>query len=148
MAKKSASSKNLDDLARMFMSILRFASNTEKACKMLKPKKSKKTYSKPRNSFPHYIHIAGTTYLEDSSVLDQLKIGDELLLERESSNPYDSNAVLILNQYHQKIGYIPKKNNTLLAFLMDRKEKYKAKIVEFEYSDNFRKIIIEIEKVA
>ena len=62
MAKKSASSKNLDDLARMFMSILRFASNTEKACKMLKPKKSKKTYSKPRNSFPHYIHIAGHLY--------------------------------------------------------------------------------------
>lgn len=40
-------------------------------------------------------YVAGTTHLEDTSVLDEIKEGDMLSLQRED-NKFDSNAVMIL----------------------------------------------------
>ena len=41
-------------------------------------------------------YIAGITHLEDKSVLETIKVGDELILQRED-NPFDKKAILVLN---------------------------------------------------
>ena len=49
-------------------------------------------------------YIAGTTHLKDPSVLDEIKVGDRLLLQRED-NRFDDNAILVLNEAKKKFGY-------------------------------------------
>ena len=63
--------------------------------------------------------IAGTSYLKDPDVLKKASIGDTLSLRRESSNLFDSNAILILNESGEKYGYVPEKDNMIFARLMD-----------------------------
>lgn len=52
--------------------------------------------------------MAGTTHLEDQSVLGEIKEEDDLLLQRED-NRFDQNAILVLTNERRKLGYIPKK---------------------------------------
>ena len=89
------------------------------------------------------MRIAGTTYLEDKSVLGELNVGDYLILKREN-NPYDKNAVLVLTPHHKKVGYIPKENNQLIARLMDKDEKLFARIAKFNLLGDFVEIIIGV----
>lgn len=72
-------------------------------------------------------YIAGTTYLKDESVLDAVSVGDELILQRED-NKFDENAILVLNAKKEKLGYIPEKDNPILARLMDAGKLIKAKV--------------------
>ena len=87
--------------------------------------------------------IAGTTHLEDKSVLKTLKDGDELLLQREN-NKFDSRAILVLNQKKQKLGYVPEKDNIIFSRLMDAGKSLKAKIVKIEEKGSWMKITIGI----
>ena len=48
-------------------------------------------------------YIAGTTHLEDKSVLEALAMGDMLSLQRED-NKFDTNAILVLNGDGKKLG--------------------------------------------
>ena len=41
-------------------------------------------------------YIAGVTHLEDQSVLETIKVGDELFLQRED-NPFDKKAILVIS---------------------------------------------------
>lgn len=60
-------------------------------------------------------------------VNEELAIGDPLTLEREPSNPYDSNAIKVLadvgsdesGPIFEHIGFVPKTDNYVLAQLMD-----------------------------
>ena len=49
-------------------------------------------------------YIAGTIHLKDKSVLEKIKIGDVLSLQREN-NKFDSNAILVLNGEKKKYGF-------------------------------------------
>ena len=60
-------------------------------------------------------YIAGTTHLEDSSVLESIKVGDVLTLQREE-NKFDNNAILILNEDKKKLGYIPEVSDKLPSY--------------------------------
>ena len=62
--------------------------------------------------------IAGTTHLNDKSVLDAIQVGNMLSLQRED-NKFDSNAILILYEDGRKLGYVPEKDNIIFARLMD-----------------------------
>ena len=42
-------------------------------------------------------YVAGTTHLEDQSVLEKIEVGDRLSLRREE-NKFDENAILILTE--------------------------------------------------
>ena len=55
-------------------------------------------------------HIAGFTHWEGCLVINDLKPGTKLILERELHNPFDPRAVAI---YYgdTKLGYIPKNQN-------------------------------------
>lgn len=88
-------------------------------------------------------YIAGTTHLKDSSVLDDIKVGDMLTLRRED-NKFDSNAILILLD-ERKVGYVPEKDNIVFARLMDAGKLLKAKITGIKNKgDYFKQISIGI----
>ena len=87
--------------------------------------------------------IAGTTHLEDKSVLKALKPEDELLLRREN-NAFDSMAILVLNGAKQKLGYVPEKDNVVFARLMDAGKILKAKIGNIQEKGTWTKITIRI----
>lgn len=88
-------------------------------------------------------YIAGTTHLEDKSVLEQIKIGDMLTLQREN-NKFDSNAILILNGEKKKLGYVPEKDNIIFARLMDAGKLLKAKITKIDQKGSFKQISVGI----
>ncbi len=78
-------------------------------------------------------YVAGTTYIEDRSVLDDLKEDDELILQREPGNRFDENAILVLDGKKRKIGYIPEKDNPVFARLMDAGKMIKARIRNIDF---------------
>lgn len=88
-------------------------------------------------------YIAGTTHLDDETVLDDVKEGDKLLLRRED-NRFDSNAILVLDSNERKLGYVPEKDNIVFARLMDAGKILIAKIKHIEPKGSFRMINISI----
>ena len=88
-------------------------------------------------------YIAGTTHLEDSTVLDAIKVGDVLTLQRED-NKFDSNAILILNEDKKKLGYVPEKDNIVFARLMDAGKLLKAKVTQISQKGSFMQIGVGI----
>ena len=87
--------------------------------------------------------VAGTTHLKDQSVLKRIAVGDKLTLCREN-NRYDDNAILVLNEKKEKIGYIPEKDNVVFARLMDAGKMLMAKIVGIDQKGSFTQIKIGI----
>ena len=87
--------------------------------------------------------VAGTTHLRDQSVLDEIQIGDKLSLQRED-NKFDDNAILILTESGKKLGYVPEKDNTVFARLMDAGKLLAAKISKIEKRGSFSQISIGI----
>ena len=88
-------------------------------------------------------HVAGTTHLDDQSVLETIAVGDVLILRRED-NRHDSNAILVLNRKKQKLGYVPKKDNAVFARLMDAGKLLQAKVAEIEHRNNYTLIKIGV----
>lgn len=66
--------------------------------------------------------IHGSHYYACFEVLKhkQLKQGQTLLLKREPDNEYDRYAIEVLTKRRQKLGYIPKHLNKVIAALMDQ----------------------------
>lgn len=87
--------------------------------------------------------VAGTSHLKDPSVLDSIKEGDLLHLQRED-NRFDSNAILVLNDQKQKLGYVPEKDNIVFARLMDAGKLLKGKIGLIKKRGSFTQISIGI----
>ena len=87
--------------------------------------------------------VAGTTHLTDPSVLDEIKVGDQLSLQREDSK-FDSNAILIRTAEKKKLGYVPEKDNIIFARLMDAGKMLSAKVKGIEKKGSFTKIAIGI----
>ena len=88
-------------------------------------------------------YIAGTTHLEDQTVLDEIKEGDVLSLKRED-NKFDTNAVMIITEDGRKLGYVPEKDNIVFARLMDAGKILKAKINGIKLKGTFKQISIGI----
>ena len=88
-------------------------------------------------------YIAGTSFLEDTSVLDTLNLNDKLTLKRED-NKYDEKAILILNSTNNKLGYIPEKDNQIFSRLMDAGKLLIAKVNKINKYNDFTKVSIGI----
>ncbi len=88
-------------------------------------------------------YVAGTTYLEDQSVLDEIKVGDKLILRRED-NKFDSKAILVLDEKERKLGYVPEKDNIVFSRLMDAGKLLIAKIKAITPRGSFWQINISI----
>ena len=88
-------------------------------------------------------YVAGTTHLKDKTVLERIAVGDKLTLQRED-NRYDDNAILVLNEAKEKIGYVPEKDNIVFARLMDAGKMLMAKIAHINQKGTFTQIKIGI----
>lgn len=88
-------------------------------------------------------YVAGTTHLKEPEILETLKVGDVLSLQRED-NKYDSNAILILDTDKKKVGYVPEKDNIVFARLMDAGKLLKCKINDIHFMGTFHRISIGI----
>ena len=87
--------------------------------------------------------VAGTTHLEDGTVLDEIKADDNLILLREE-NKFDDKAIVILTEDRRKIGYVPEKDNLIFSRLMDAGKLLGAKIKKIERKGSFHQISIGI----
>ncbi len=87
--------------------------------------------------------VAGTTYLDDDSVLDEIAAGDKLRLRRED-NKFDEKAILVLDAQNRKLGYIPRKDNVVFSRLMDAGKLLMAKITDIDMVEAFTRIRIGI----
>ena len=87
--------------------------------------------------------VAGTTYLDDDSVLDDIQIGDKLTLVREE-NKFDDKAIVIHTTNGRKLGYIPEKDNLIFSRLMDAGKLLMAKVSTHDIKGTFHKIGIGI----
>ena len=88
-------------------------------------------------------YVAGTTHLDDKSVLDEIKVNDRLNLMRED-NKDDEHAILIITESGKKLGYVPEKDNIIFSRLMDAGKKLIAKINQIEKKGSFNQISIGI----
>lgn len=88
-------------------------------------------------------YVAGTTYLKDQSVLEEIKVDDKLSLLRED-NKFDKNAILLITENKKKLGYVPEKDNIIFARLMDAGKLLVAKIKNIQKRGTFTQISIGI----
>lgn len=70
-----------------------------------------------------------------------LRIGEELELEPDPENPYDSNAIKVLADEHF-IGFIPKTDNVPVLAAINRGEDLRVTVIAFESAI---KPVLEIE---
>ncbi|MCL2384050.1 MAG: HIRAN domain-containing protein [Oscillospiraceae bacterium] len=85
--------------------------------------------------------IAGTRYCEDlKKCKENLQIGDNLRLELEPNNKYDSNAIKILYDENKnyKIGYVPRYYSEQLSSLLENYAEYKATISALNIDCKFK----------
>ncbi len=80
-------------------------------------------------------YLAGTSYVEDQERYAALQIDDELILKREPENEYDEMAILVLNSWGEKLGYVPRKDNIVFSRLMDAGKVLKARVKAIELGD-------------
>jgi len=71
--------------------------------------------------------LAGFRYHEAPEIWSELRVGDPLTLERERDNPHDPSAVSVAWRGH-KLGYVPRRENALVAWSLDRGERLHARI--------------------
>ena len=89
-------------------------------------------------------YVAGTSYIEDESILEEIKEGDKLTLKREPDNRFDDHAILVFDEKGRKLGYIPEKDNIVFARLMDAGKYLTAKVVDSVSNGFFKQIKISI----
>ena len=89
-------------------------------------------------------NIAGTTFLNLEDIEPKLKKHQLLLLKREPKNEYDGNAILILTEDGQKLGYVPQEKNEVLSNLMDAGKLLFGKLNEKTWVDNWLKLDVQV----
>lgn len=89
-------------------------------------------------------YIAGTMYIYETAVFDEIEDGCELSLKREPDNDYDTYAILVLNRSGRKLGYVPRNDNRIIARLMDAGKQMKVTVKEIERDDEDIDVSIRI----
>lgn len=84
--------------------------------------------------------LAGFRYHEAPMAFGELRIGDRLDLVREPDNAHDPNAVRVEWRGH-RLGYVPRRENSALAWAMDRGEPVAARISALRQRRNPRERI-------
>ena len=82
--------------------------------------------------------LAGFRYHEAPGLFPELRIGDRLDLVRESDNPHDPDAVRV-EWRGRRLGYVPRRENSALAWAMDRGEPVAARISTLRVHRNPRR---------
>ena len=89
--------------------------------------------------------IAGSYYVDDiQELIKEIKIGMKLHFFREPDNKYDELAIVVKNQNKEKLGFIPRKQNPILARLMDAGKLIYGTVKKIQNDNNYINIEIEI----
>ena len=89
-------------------------------------------------------NVAGTTFLDLDDIEPKLKKHQLLMLKREPNNEYDNNAILILTEEGQKLGYVPQDKNEVLSKLMDAGKLLFGRLNEKNWVDDWLKLVIQV----
>lgn len=89
----------------------------------------------PRRILIQRSPVAGFQYHQGQSVWPQLAVGGELIMVREPRNSHDERAVA-LYWHHHKLGYIPRRENIVVAQMLDRGEIPVATITRLMATDD------------
>lgn len=89
-------------------------------------------------------NIAGTSYVNLENIEPHLTPGDFLKLQREPDNTYDKLAILIFDPMGNKLGYIPRAKNEVLARLMDAGKFIFGRLESKEWVNRWLKITVKI----
>jgi hypothetical protein len=96
------------------------------------PKKTERQY------FFNEFYIAGYRYYDGETIAESLWEGKPVSFKREPQCIYDTKAVAIYAG-RKKLGYIPRKDNTIISTLMDQGVIIKGKIQKRNFDDQPRK---------
>ena len=72
--------------------------------------------------------LAGSQFHALPAVVDQIRVGDPLTLQREPENPHDHYAVQVLWQAHM-LGYVPRRENRAIARALDQQIPLDARVI-------------------
>ena len=89
-------------------------------------------------------NVAGTSFLDLNDIEPKLKKHQLLMLKREPNNEYDNNAILILTEEGQKLGYVPQEKNEVLSKLMDAGKLLFGCLDEKSWVDDWLKLDIQV----
>lgn len=84
---------------------------------------SKKTFNLP---------VVGITVGVRKNNVKKLSVGDSLKLIRQPDNPYDKNAILVVSEKDEEIGFIAKDWASIFSFKMDHGFDYEASVKMIE----------------
>ena len=89
-------------------------------------------------------HIAGTGYLNLKELEPGLTVNELLIMKREPDNKFDEHAVLILTQKGERLGFIPREKNEVIAHLMDAGKIIIGKITNKKWQGSWLRLMIQI----
>ena len=90
-------------------------------------------------------HVAGTSYIPTlDRKMAHVDPGTLLTMVREPDNPVDPKAILIMTTEGQKIGYVPRAENSTMAVMMDVGHTLFARVMEIEEHGRWTKIAVQI----
>ena len=88
--------------------------------------------------------LAGSQFHALPDLVSQIKVGDTLTLQRDPTNPHDSNAIQVLWQGHM-LGFVPRRENKAVARAMDRGDPLVARVVALRPEESpWRRLRFEI----
>jgi hypothetical protein len=98
-----------------------------------------------RDIFLLECHVARTMHVDDIlAKAKDIDVGAALALKREPENENDGLAILVETVGGDKLGYVPRSHNPVLARLMDAGKLLTTKVVHKELEDHWLNIRIEI----
>jgi hypothetical protein len=89
-------------------------------------------------------HIAGTSHVDIEDIEPGLGIGDCLVFIREPENEHDKMAIKIHDSKGNKLGYVPRVNNEILANLLDAGKLVFGKLEQKAWLGDWLKVTIKV----
>ncbi|MCK9221794.1 MAG: HIRAN domain-containing protein [Limnochordia bacterium] len=108
---------------------------------------AKGSLAKPfsREIFLVETHVAGTSYVDNIDDIEEKLIpGTKLHFFREPENIYDNLAIVIKDTEGNKVGYLPKETNQIIARLMDAGKLIYGVVEDKERFGKWVKITIQV----
>lgn len=89
-------------------------------------------------------YVAGFQYYRGPEIESQLHKNNLLTLKREPTNPHDCYAIEVFRD-GDKLGYLPRAENKVIARLMDQGVEVKARILEVDRKAyNYQKVKVKV----
>ena len=83
----------------------------------------------PANRIPRFtFRVVGESFENRQLDLSRLSIGEAVYLIREPHNPYDSNAVAVVNRERRVLGYLKREVSLWFAPILDKGRKFQCEV--------------------